>query len=211
MYFNADEPLSRSVRDDLMNAGLFTLSYLDDATDATTIRSALTDFPVKKAYGRGYRMTFANTISPMGSSLGLATNNPNNILTDIQEIDLSTGAFAKAWTCNGNRRYMVVRQADQATYCPREDISLMADANYRNELAIARRHLKAEYWDINVSLRCVVPKSPVSCYSEEQINGTAAGVQYSRASECYQSGKTDYLGGTIPVKRCAQFVTICNR
>jgi hypothetical protein len=211
MSFNSDEPLSRAVRDDLMNTGMMALTYLDDATDPSSVRSAYSDQTLKKAYGRGYRMTFANAVSPRGSASGLATNNPNNILTDIVETDLSTGAVAKTWTCNANRRYMVVKQSDQATQCPRDSIARMNDAAYRLELAIVRRHLKAEAWDISIDNRCVVPKSPVTCYSSETINGAASSVAYSRNEECFQSGKADYLGGTIPVKRCAQFVTICNR
>ncbi|MNS59039.1 hypothetical protein D3C72_919850 [compost metagenome] len=211
LNFNADEPLSRAVREDLMNSGILTLSYLDDPNDVTSIRSASADQTLKRAYGRGSRMTFANAVSPMGSGSGLFSNNPANILTDITELDLSTGVVVKTWTCAAARRYMVVRAQDQASICPRDSIARMNDAAYRAELAIVRRHLKAEAWDVNIDSRCVVPKSPVSCYSAETINGQASGVQYTRNLECFQSGKADYLGGTIPVKRCAQFVTICNR
>ena len=211
MSFNSDEPLSRAVRDDLMNTGMLALTYLDDPTDASSVRAATTEQVLKKAYGRGYRMSFANAVSPRGSGSGLASNNPNNILTDIVETDLSTGGVVKTWTCNANRRYMVVKAGDQATQCPRDSISRMNDAAYRLELAIVRRHLKAEAWDVSIDNRCVVPKSPVTCYSSETINGQASSVAYSRNEECFQSGKADYLGKTIPVKRCAQFVTICNR
>ncbi|MNL53355.1 hypothetical protein D3C87_1765940 [compost metagenome] len=110
---------------------------------------------------------------------------------------------------------MVVRSQDAATICPPENPSFLSDASYRHELQVVRRHLRADQWDVNITNRCVVPKSgnSTACYPEETINGQAAGVAYTRSEECFQSNKDNshYSTGVAPVKRCAQFISICTR
>jgi hypothetical protein len=50
--------------------------------------------------------------------------NPDNILSTIQEVDLSTGVpSSAAWVCDKKLRLMIVRPIDQALMCPKgEDL-----------------------------------------------------------------------------------------
>ena len=57
-----------------------------------------------------------------------------------------------------------------------------------------RRHLRADQWDVNVDLRCVVPKTGVSCYKEEAIAGSSI-VEYNLANECFRENGS-YSGAT---------------
>lgn len=213
LTFNSDEALAQSFRDDLMQAGLMTLTYSKKGGEINEVRAPSSATPVKKAYGRAYRLTFGNVNATLGGNT--RANNPNNILTEVYEGNLeNSSAAGTQWQCAQARRYMVVRAQDAATACPAEDPSTLTNPSYRHELQVVRRHLRADQWDVNITNRCVVPKSGSStaCYPEETLNGVAVGVQYDRTLECFQSNKdaSHYLNGT-PQKRCAQFISICTR
>ncbi len=215
LTFNTTEALAQSFRDDLMGAGVLTVTYTKTSGQLNEVRgpaSAVSTYPVKKAYGRSYKLGFGNVAAPASS--GTVASNPNNILTDIWESDLESPSTGIQWNCDYNRRYLIVRSQDAAS-CPQEDASKLSDANYRKELQIIRRHLRADQWDVNVERRCAVPKSGTSlaCYTEETVNGAAVGVNYARNAECFQSNKdaSSYSSSTIPTARCAQFVSVCTR
>ncbi|MNJ91190.1 hypothetical protein D3C87_88370 [compost metagenome] len=213
LTFNKDESLAQAFRDDLMGNGLMTLAYTKKNGEINEVRAPSSAYPVKKAYGRGYKLTFGNTNAVMGGSS--RANNPANILTEVYEGSLENpSSVGVQWNCHITRRYMVVRPQDAATVCPAEAVDNLANANYRHELQIVRRHLRADQWDVNLARRCVVPKlgASTSCYAEEQIQGQSAGVQYDRSLECFQSNKdAGHYANGIPVKRCAQFISVCTR
>lgn len=205
LYFNKDQSVAEGFRKVLIGDGVFSFTYLKSIADANLIRGPSSASPAKTAYGKGYNFTFSRII-PTASTFA-----PTNVLTTITETNLQTGgSTGAAWNCN--RKYIVVRGADSAA-CPALTMEqLSGNATYRRELEIARRQLRGDQWTVNPALGCVVPKDNVSCYNEELINGQPAGVEYSPTASCFnplvQPGN---YGGTIPVKRCANFISICAR
>lgn len=201
--------------------GLLSLTYLQDSSDPNTILPAASARPVKTAYGRGYTLNFTQPSTGNNISGKIL---PLNIVSAITEIDMSTNqATGNGWNCN--RRYIVVRKQDQATYCPTLTNAQLGDANIRNELAIARRQLRSDQWDINPTVPCVVPKG-VSCYDETYVNNAPPGVNYfpggdptatpgspESNGECYNATlpQGSYATSTIPTKLCANYITICTR
>lgn len=224
LTYNSDEGVAYSLRNDLSNSGMLALTYTGPTgtsafsarvpSSATTTNSAgqsVTDSTV--AYGRGYTLMFAADIAPMTQLLYTTTvapnsRNPNNILVGVQETDLANPSVATGavWTCAQARRYLIVKAAD-ATYCPADSVDRMADANYRRELEIIRRHLPASQWNVSIDRRCVVPKSG-SCYNNAA--GTAEeAVEYDQTKECYQG--LQGLANPAIAKRCAQYISVCLR
>ncbi len=226
LTYNNDEGVAYSLRNDLSNNGMLALTYTGPSgssafsarvpASASTKNSAgatVTDTTV--AYGRGYNLTFAADIAPMtqslhqGSTVAPNSRNPNNILVGIQETDLEnpSAATGAVWSCNQSRRYVIVKAEDSASYCPADPVDRMADATYRRELEIIRRHLPAEQWNVSVDRHCVVPKSG-SCY--KNVGGTAEEpVEYDQTLVCYQG--IQGLSDATVTKRCAQYITVCLR
>lgn len=202
LNFNSSEELADQFRNVFMSSGVLALTFIPPNSEIFKVKTASTTTPVKTAYGKGYNMTF----SPYPVSGGAATN-PNHVLAQLLETDLATpGVGAKAWNCS--RVYKVVRSQDAATYCPAHTYNDLKNATIRSELAIARRHLRADQWDVNVSYRCVVPKGGVSCYKEESVNGAPV-VEYDLTKECFRSNGS--YSGAVPNSRCMHFVTVCTR
>lgn len=201
--FNSSESLANEYRSVFMTAGVLSLTYMVNNGELYQVRSPSSATPVKTAYGKGYSLTF--TPAPVS---GAAVNNPNNILAGIAEYDLqSPTGGTKSWKCD--RKYAVVRAQDASSLCPAQSYSDIAgNSTYRSELAIMRRHLRADQWDVNVAARCVVPKGGVSCYKEESINGSPV-VEYDLTKECFRENGS-YAGAT-PNSRCLHWVTVCTR
>lgn len=221
LTFNADEGVAYSLRNDLVNNGMLALTYTGP-TGASSFAARVPASAIGSngavntgvAYGKGYNLLFAADVAPMttrlsGGTVAPNSRNPANILVGIQEVNLEnpSGGAVAGWTCSPLRRYVIVKTQDQAAYCPKESIAFMGDASYRRELELVRRHLPAEQWDVNISYRCVVPKSG-SCY--RNAAGTVEEpVEYNQALECYQG--IQGLANPAIAKRCAQYVSICNR
>lgn len=221
--YNNDEAMAQFLRDDLSTSGMMALTFKQrsDLGGAQAARSpSATDSRV--AYGKGYFMTFEKGISPYTRLYGQANPqphllNPNNLLTQIQEVDLKNPSVVTGtWTCPEVRRYLVVRLADKAAYCPPDPYSAMltgangmSAADYRREYEIIRRHLKPEYWDVSVTLRCAVPKDG-NCYPNEVLNGQPVAIEYDQTQPCFQA-LPDVQYSSVPTKRCAQYVSVCTR
>lgn len=227
--YNGDEGVAYSLRNDLTNNGMLALTYTAQsgasafaarvpagATTTDSSGNSTTDNTV--AYGRGYTLGFAPDIAyytkllhpelgaPASNTARPNSRNPNNIMVTVSEVDLANPTVnAGSWTCDSNRRYLIVRAADAAA-CPADDVSRMGDAAYRKELQIIRRHLAAAQWDVSVDRRCVVPKSG-SCYTN--ASGTEETVEYDQTNECYQG--IQGLANPAITKRCAQYFSICTR
>lgn len=241
--WNTDESLAQSIRKAFQSDAMITLTYADSSAGSARAPSS-TD--VTKAYGVGYKLNFGVEVpgfqhqcSPIYDSKsqsytgcqtpGTGTSdassyltpdnlNPDNILSSLQEIDLTTGTqvAGSAWTCDATMRFIVVRPTDQAALCPKgEDSINLANGSFGNQnfyyrdLERVRRVLPADQWDVNLTRRCVVPKEG-DCYSQEKINNALVPVQYDISKTCYQNLDIPY-GGTAPVNICAQFVTICTK
>lgn len=220
LTYNTNEGLAQGLRNDLANYGMIALTFRDHPENGGSTRARVptgaTDSRV--AYGRGYLPLFEAVIAPYTTSIhsGAATAphslNPNNILTRISEIDLKNPSQSSGgtWTCDPNRRYVVVQPSDQKVYCPRDPFAAMLNSSYRAEYEIVRRHLKPEEWDVSVYYRCAVPKVG-SCYITQMANGSAPLIEYDQAQPCYQAVAGIPYNGNTPSKLCAQYISICNR
>lgn len=200
MSFNSNESLANEYRNVFMTSGVLALSYMVNNGELYQVRAPSSTLPVKSAYGRGYSLVFGQA--------GGATNNPNNQLAGVTEYNLENPTqVLKSWNCS--RKYKVIRAQDATSLCPAQSYSDIAgNAARRAELAVMRRHLRADQWDVNVDLRCVVPKTGVSCYKEESINGAAV-VEYNLANECFRENGS--YSGTTPNSRCMHWVSVCTR
>ncbi|RYZ67058.1 MAG: hypothetical protein EOP09_11680, partial [Proteobacteria bacterium] len=188
--YNKDIGMAYSVRNELTNSRMLSLTYTGFRGSAFSARVPAGNKDQTIAYGKGYLMEFAAGIAPYSiaasggnAAVRPADNNPANILNSIREIDLlnpasSTGAV---WSCPEARRYVIMRTQD-AALCPADSFDRLADAGYRAELEIIRRHLRPDQWDIGVDARCVVPKSG-SCYMSN--TGAEEPVQYNQGALCY--------------------------
>lgn len=201
------------IRSGISNSGMLSLTFNTNAGNTQSIKGTQAG-DAAKAQGKGYYLTFSNdkayyTSAFVNASAPPHALNPNNVLATIQEVDLSRPGVASnaVWNCNPTRRYVIMRRAD-AALCPAEVFPNMNDANYRRELEIVRRHLKAEYWDVNITKRCAVPKEQ-DCYPSETLNGQQIGIMYDQTQPCFQNGVN--YGSQVPVQRCAQYVSICIR
>ncbi len=163
-----------------------------------------------------------------GGSCQPAWSTPNNIMTGISEVNLEGSAVGTGatWNCNPKRRYVIIKASDSKA-CPKESyaaiqggitgagvIPAISAQDYQTELEIVRRSLPAEDWDVNIQLRCAVPKTNTStCYPDEVINGVSVSVEYDQTVECFQGLNTQNFltPATPPTKRCAQYVSICTR
>lgn len=207
LNFNSSEELSEEFRNIFMSSGVLSLTYMPaNAEEIYKVRSPSSAYPVKSAYGKGYSLTF--TPYPTSPS---ASTNPNRVLAQVVETDLSSpGVGAKTWNCQ-NRMYRIIRAQDAASLCPNHTYNeIKNNPTIRTELSIMRRHLRADQWDVNVALRCVVPKGGISCYKEENLAAKGfAEVEYDVSKECFRSNGT--YGGAIPTSKCMHYVTVCTR
>lgn len=226
LTYNSSLNLALNFRNDLMNTGMLTLSYMED-TSTTTVRApqdydgsgSTTEKSV--IWGRGYSIQFGSAAtneqaSPAGSL-------PSNMMTQVRSFDLANPTVALAtWNCPQSLRLMVVRQMDQPSACPPENFESLANSSYLTALAIVRRQLRPDQWDVNLTYGCAVPKMGVSCYDESTIDSTTDAiipVQYDRTHDCYDTstgtgrvaGTGTAYSGTDPLQNgyCAQFITIC--
>lgn len=204
LNFNSDESLAEEFRNILMSSGVLALTYMVNNSEVNAVRSpSSSSTSLKSAYGKGYSLTFGPF--PLA---GAAVNNPNHVLSQVAETDLAEpGVGAKTWSCN--HVYPIVRAQDAPTVCPAQSYNeIHGNPAYRAELALMRRHLRADQWDINVAKGCVVPRGSVSCYKEESVNNSPV-VQYDLTKECFRPNGN--FSGPIPDSRCLHFVTVCTR
>lgn len=217
--YNNDEGMAHGLRRDLGSHGMLALTYKvrPDVGDATVARA--TDYnDVRAAFGRGYIMGFEAVIAPYTKFYSASAvphlQNPQNILTTITEVNLTDPSKANSakWTCHELRRYVIVRQEDAATYCPKDPWESTQSAAYRREMEVVRRHLKPEHWDVSISARCAVPKANEgSCYRNDILAGELVGIEYDQRNPCFQALSEISYSPPIPIKQCAQYVSICTR
>lgn len=224
--YNSDEGTAQGLRDSLSNSSLLALTF-QGTSDQGAPYAARTP-PVttgvtadaRLAYGKGYLLSFNVDIAPYTTmyygTTAVAPNNlnPNNLLTAITEVDLQnpSNSSLNSWTCDPNRRFLIVQPSDAAVYCPAESYTNLANASYAAEYEIIRHSLKPEYWNINLSYHCAVPiDATASCYVAAEANGSAPVIEYDQTKACYQSITGIPYGTTTPINRCAEYVSICTR
>lgn len=138
--------------------------------------------PNNTVYGNGYQVNFAEP-----SALGF-TNTGARVLSAVTEKDLVTKTGGGSWTCPANYQFMIVRPEDSAVTCP-----VSYDTGDIDVIGKLRRVLRTEYWWINTSLRCVVPKMTGDyCYGRTPPN------------------PINYTGTCTPAN-CPHFVSVCIR
>lgn len=201
LYFSKDNSQAKAFRDAFTNDATLALTYAHSELLTAARGPDIVNEP-QKAYGKGYKLQFApaNSATFIGS---LFSGAPSQFLVGIQESNLDGSTTnLKPWSCSHNHRYLIVRPTERAAYCPKESFAQIANsASARAELVRLRRHLPANLWDINISLKCVVPKVG-SCYTAE----SGISIQYDQSKACYFPGN----GSTVK-ERCANFVSVCFR
>ncbi len=138
-----------------------------------------------RLYGRGFRFSFGppndavmkNIVTGDATTQPLrkASLNPNLGInkTSLTEWDTSTAGgpspIKASWNCFS---YAIVRLRDAAR-CPRENYSQIN----RAELEIIRKTLPADEWEVNTTLKCIVPTtytdSAGSCYVNNSDNSVS--------------------------------------
>lgn len=213
LKYNSDQSIADSLRTVLESVGQLALTFNNDSTNLGSVISDSTTEPIRTAYGKGYRFSFTQ---PIGVSNGYM---PANIVSDLQEVDLSTGNVASTWNCSRVYKMVLVRDSTNAAsagYCPPHTAAELENATVRRELEIVRRQFRADQWQVNVNYKCMVPKGTTpACYTENLVNGTGQGVQYSTSQECYNpmvgNSTSNYPSGIIPGARCMNYATICTK
>lgn len=234
--YNKDEGTAHGLRRDLGSHGMLALTFKvrPDVGDLTVARAPNYE-DVRSAYGRGYVLGFEAVVAPYTQLCHQSPGQcacqgctpespplplvphiqaPQNILTTVTEVDLMdpSKATSARWSCHSERRYVIVRQEDAATHCPMDPWQYTQNANYRREMEIVRRHLKPEHWNVSISARCAVPKSNEgSCYRNDILDGALVAIEYDQRRPCFQAIDEVQYSPPIPIKQCAQYVSICTR
>lgn len=233
--YNKDEGVAEGLRMDLGSYSRLALTFKPRSDQAPDSGARPVDVSnMNKVYGKSYKLNFQTVIAPYTWNFSALSGSyvpygltPSNILTEVEETDLSdTSKPMVRWNCPQQLRYLVVRTTDHPSatngdFCPRDPFSYMVSgipskgisvAQYRAEYEIMRRSLKEEYWDISVEFRCAVPKPNAGeCYPAEQGAAAGFGIQYDQQQPCYSSLPGLPYTNPIPTKRCAQYVSVCLR
>lgn len=228
LTYNNNEGTAFNLRTDIQSQGMLALTYRErpDRGAGYSARKP-SGGSQSVAYGRGYIPTFEAGLTHYTECLAtpgvcnapntpIPMNNPNNILSRIEEVNLENPSAPTAtWNCDQKRRYTVVRPTDASTHCPADPVAYLTSASLRREYEIVRRHLSVDEWHVNLSRRCVVPKKQnSSCYENKYTNaGTLVQIEYDQRQPCYQDvvAKGAGYGNSPPARFCAQYISICNR
>jgi hypothetical protein len=186
------------IREYLRSGGLLTLTFPTSISNTSPRSPGNAD---EFAYGTGYRISMAGNYTGEGVS--------DNLLTGVEEFSLENDrATGAQFTCD--IRLRIFRKNEG---CTAESAGLNRDAAYYARLARVRRHLKAEYWDVNLDPRymCAVPKYG-DCYPPTKFsNGTLLPVAYDGGA-CYDAtNKSIWDGRTPPNNWCMNYVSICHK
>jgi hypothetical protein len=130
---------------------------------------------VSGIYGRGYKLQFSYPARPMAVPMASVSYTaggaakPRSTLasgTGVMEYNLETGdGIPGTWAC---LQYGIVRYEDKAL-CPIENYGSIA----RDKLDVVRKVLRAEDWQVNTTLGCIVPTSSNSQFSCYNTKGPA--------------------------------------
>lgn len=202
LTFNTDEFQADTFRSLLSSDAVLALTYLlDNSKEIYRIRPD-SGYPTTRAYGKAYSMHF---VKPLASGVVVDDSVPARIVGGIEVINLENGNSGGMLTCS---YYTVVRRADAAARCPAMTQAQMI--SHKVELMKLRRHLRADQWDVNPAVGCVVPKH-TSCYKEENLQSyNLPEVLYDPSQECHSPTNTSQIGTPIKSK-CAHYVSVCTK
>lgn len=203
LTFNTDEFQADTFRSLLATDAILAVTFLlDNSKEIYRIRPD-SGYPATRAYGKAYSMAF---VKPIASGVPVHESVPTRIVGGIEVINLESGQ--KVEDLNNCRYYTIVRKADAATYCPAMTQSQMN--SHKAELMKLRRHLRADHWDVNPAMGCVVPKH-TSCYKEENLQSYGLPeVLYDPSIECHSPTNTSQIGTPIKSK-CAHYISVCTK
>jgi hypothetical protein len=215
----------RSRFSDGQNSNLLTMTYTRDLRETTNQQSpyvsrrtfSSTDFG-SSVWGRGYKPSFGQDPRIKG-----LIGTTNNVLSQVEEFDLSSGLkpVTATWTCN--IRYLIISPYDNDTSgntyptpygsamptfercMDAQDSEL--NATQKAEVAQIQRHLSSTDWIINPINKCVVPRTGNGdCYQKRRPNATNPIIytKYVKTTEVTNCGVgTPYA--------CPEFLSICTR
>jgi hypothetical protein len=178
------------------------------------------------AFGTGYLMTFSQ---PVSGARGLQEQNsgsytgkenlpyPSNVVTSVQEKDLSTGAHNSSaqWSCPASLKYMIVRPGDENDVvggpCLHSPDPLEP---WDPEFAILRRALRSEDWYIDRDHKCVIPKRSAgfSCYGDmNKISYVQYNLTDNTSTTRGCDPHSDATSNKLNNKICAAWISVCYR
>jgi|GEM_PF-3097012 len=172
--------------------------------------------PTGAAFGKGFRMAFGHVFPQQ---------NQQNILSQVAEYDMSTGAPVAGVSWNCGYRLKIVRAEDRnnsiwvssttkVPACPVESYGDLYDPNHPERPAILnalRRFLPASQWDINVTRGCIVPYVADACY--QQVSSTAPIIydEYFFPTTNLNALQFSGCGYGTNQFQCANYLTMCLR
>lgn len=213
LSYNKSEAHRNSLRLNLSQSYQLTNTYRAVSGDLFAARAPISA-SASQAYGRGYNLNFSQAVTyyqlQVFGNMNVWANAQASTLSAVSEVsDLNNPSFvnSNAWSCDISDRYIVVHKDHAAQYCPPENYNAVVNIPLGQQVhEKLRRVLKPEHWDVNVGLRCVVPKTS-NCYKPEAdpTTGVQVMVQYDAAQPCYVPGSNTVT------QVCPQYVSICTR
>lgn len=229
LYFNGNETLANDIRLRMNNGEvIYTLSYANTIGDEP-LKPLTPGDPSVEAYGLGLRLLFSkgHGMDEVTGQLRTFTGEADaRVVYDIREIDLLKTTIEKStseanWVCPAHLKFMIVRPEDNdKVWCGVpigqnsawlanglfEDPDLLVSSGRvtQVEYEAVRAMLPIEYWHVDFTRQCIVPKEPEDkCYDkqvEKDIN--------------YQNEGTDTtckIDGEEGSLQCPHYATVCYR
>jgi hypothetical protein len=207
---------------DGQNSNFLTLTYTRDLsdpknqTDPYISRRTYNDTDNgTSVWGRGYKPSFRQ--DPRVNGIG-----NNNVLSAIEEYDLSEGLKPVIATWNCNIRYLIISPIDNdaqtnsypnpygdpiPTFARCSDSSdLELSSSQKAEKQLLQRYISSADWIINPIHKCIVPRAGNGdCYQKRQTDSEGRNIptKYSRTSAETCGPGTPYA--------CPEFLSVCTR
>lgn len=211
---------------DGQNSNFLTLTYSRDLRDVKNqsepfhSRQTFKDSNnTSSVWGRGYKPTFRQ--DPRVNGLG-----QNNVLSAINEYDLSDGLKPIVATWNCNVRYLIISPIDndaQGNSYPNpygdpiptfsrcndpSDAELANRPDLQAERQLIQRYLSATDWIINPIHKCLVPRAGNGdCYQKRSPDLNNDGSFYATK---YMKTTSETCGVGTPYA-CPEFLSLCTR
>ncbi|MCB0362992.1 MAG: hypothetical protein KDD35_09720, partial [Bdellovibrionales bacterium] len=205
LRFMDSEVSASSLRRNLLESGILTLTYLDDLQSGGTAARRPAADDRKKAFGRGYQMDFRLGFGLSGLGKVSYTKGVQRVVNSLREVDLqkrsATEISQSSWACSSETVFMIVRPEDlgKTVFCNKTLDPLAPLDKDRLALESLRRVLRPEDWWVDLDRRCIIPKQNIgSCYGNENPQ-QPLNIKYD-GGDCIAEGKS-----------CPHYVSICVR
>lgn len=211
--FLDSEVSAASLRDNLRDAGLLTLTYTGDLQANGVIARSPDPNDRKRGFGKGYQVDFS---MGLGNSLNSNNTTPypiftrgiHRVINSVQEVDLlrrsPTEGNLRPWDCPTEYKFLIARSEDVGfdigkVRCTRVIDPLTPSDKDRVALQAIRRVLRPEDWWVDLGNRCVIPKqSNGNCYGRSTTQ-TPINIKYD-GGDCTTTGLS-----------CPHYVSVCTR